>query len=347
MKIVACLSLSNMNPKVWDSTSPYYLKNLEAVMISYAEFDQKLAKRRKAMEQGLHTFLGVSEKIKIYLDNGAFFISRSGGEVSRQEYEEFIKKAKPDWYPIPQDYIPFPKMSNAAQLACLQRTMEVNWAYCYNGFVPVIHISRHLDKYLKLLNADERLREKPAVALGGIVPNLLRSPKAMSYNNLLNNMYRVRTQLANKQLHVFGIGGTATLHIAALLKMDSVDSSGWRNRAARGIIQLPGSGERMIAELGNWKGRRLEIEELMKLQECTCPACQQYGIKGLELSGINGFCNRATHNLWILIEEARLINDHLIAGTYKEWYKEHLVNSTYRQLIDKIVEMSLNCQAAK
>ena len=32
---------------------------------------------------------------------------------------------------------------------------------------------------------------------------------------------------------------------------DSVDSSGWRNRAPRGIMQLPGSGDRMVAELGS------------------------------------------------------------------------------------------------
>ena len=33
--------------------------------------------------------------------------------------------------------------------------------------------------------------------------------------------------------------------------VDSVDSSGWRNRAPRGIMQLPGSGDRMVAELGS------------------------------------------------------------------------------------------------
>ena len=35
-----------------------------------------------------------------------------------------------------------------------------------------------------------------------------------------------------------------------------------------------------------------------------------------------------------------MIQEHLEAGTYSEWYKEHLHYSTYRPLIDRIVEMS-------
>ena len=46
----------------------------------------------------------------------------------------------------------------------------------------------------------------------------------------------------------------------------------------------------------------------------------------------------ATHNLWTLLEENRMIQKHLQAGTYGEWYKEHLHNLTYRPLIDRIVE---------
>jgi 7-cyano-7-deazaguanine tRNA-ribosyltransferase len=89
---------------------------------------------------------------------------------------------------------------------------------------------------------------------------------------VLDALTHVRQTFANKEVHVFGIGGTATLHLAALLGVDSVDSSGWRNRAARGIVQLPGSGDRMVAELGSWRGRRLSPAEREILQNCPCPA---------------------------------------------------------------------------
>src|SRR5262249_20642554 len=154
-----------------------------------------------------------------------------------------------------------------------------------------------------------------AVALGGIVPNLLRAPKALSYKEILDSLKQFRKDFMGKKIHIFGIGGTATLHIAKLLKMDSADSSGWRNRAARGIIQLPGSGERVIAALGSWRGRTLSPKEIKILRKCLCPACQLEGVRGLKAAGVRGFRSRATHNLWTLLEEVKWIEEHLDNGT--------------------------------
>ncbi len=338
MQIVAGLNLSGKKPQVWNPDSPYYLADLKAVMISYAEFNGRPIRRPKAMNLGLRSYLNIPDHISVYLDNGAFYFLKRGGEIPRDEYEEFVREAGPDWYPIPQDYIPSPKMSDAEQLDCLRKTMAVNQDYRYDGFVPVIHVSRHLDEYLQQLQADEQLWTKPFVALGGIVPNLLRMPKAMTYSDILNKVRLVRTELSDKQMHVFGIGGTATLHIAALLGIDSVDSAGWRNRAARGIIQLSGTGERIVANLGNWRGRKPDETEWEILAACPCPACQLNGVEGLKISGIDGFCNRATHNLWILLDEARQIEEHLADGTYDTWYSQHVKNSTYRPLIDHVLE---------
>jgi 7-cyano-7-deazaguanine tRNA-ribosyltransferase len=116
-------------------------------------------------------------------------------------------------------------------------------------YVPVIHVSRVIGEYVSEIRSRRRLRAKPAIALGGIVPNLLRAPNALSYQTILENLTTVRRDFADKEIHVFGIGGVATLHLAALLQMDSIDSSGWRNRAARGIIQLPGNSERMRVKI--------------------------------------------------------------------------------------------------
>jgi tRNA-guanine family transglycosylase len=218
--------------------------------------------------------------------------------------------------------------------------MAVNCAHQHNGYVPVIHIGRHLEKYLDQLHTEELLATKSKIALGGIVPNLLRAPKAMSYADVLANLYMVCSELKEMQLHVFGIGGTATLHLAALMSVDSVDSSGWRNRAARGIVQLTGRGERIVAELGNWRGRRPDKEEWQILANCHCPACEKYGLEGLKANRLYGFCNRATHNLWVLLEEARLIEQHLTAGDYADWYIEHVENSVYLPLIQKAMKLT-------
>ena len=46
----------------------------------------------------------------------------------------------------------------------------------------------------------------------------------------------------------------------------------------RGHIQLPGSGERVVAPLGSWKGRELSPQEKKCLLDCACPACQRASI---------------------------------------------------------------------
>jgi 7-cyano-7-deazaguanine tRNA-ribosyltransferase len=81
----------------------------------------------------LHAYFGTPEGIAVYLDNGAFaFLSRGGG-VPGADYEAFVAAAGPDWYAVPQDYIPTPRMEDAEQLRCQERTMAVNRAYGHDG----------------------------------------------------------------------------------------------------------------------------------------------------------------------------------------------------------------------
>lgn len=193
--------------------------------------------------------------------------------------------------------------------------------------------------YIDAFMHHEPLARKKRVALGGIVPNLLRTPKAMPYLDVLQGLLQVRRVMADKQLHVFGIGGTATLHLAALFRIDSVDSSGWRNRAARGIVQLPGRGDRVVARMGSWRSREPDAAEWSMLAQCQCPACQRFGIAGLTASGIDGFCHRATRNLWVLLQEARAIDEHLNAGTYRHWHQAHVENSIYGKLLRAAMDL--------
>lgn len=341
MLVVAGTGLKNLNPRAWDLTSPYHLPGLRAIMISYADFFNAPPQREKAMDQGLHAYLGVPHGVRIYLDNGAFFFLGHGSEVPEQEYIEFVERAKPDWWPIPQDIIPTATMALEEQRACFARTMESNLAYQHDGFMPVIHVSRFLNEYTVAVKANEQLAAKPGIALGGMVPNLLRASKAIPYQDILDSLEHVREEFADKHIHVFGLGGTATLHLAALLGIDSVDSSGWRNRAARGIVQLPGSGDRSVAELGSWRGRQPVQMEWERLATCPCPTCRLYGLDGLKAGGTAGFCYRATHNLWTLLDEARQIEEHLAAGTYLDWYITHLDNSIYRPLIEQVAASKL------
>lgn len=336
MLVVAGLSLKNLKPRVWDPASPDYLPQLGAVMLSYAEIAARPMLRRAMMDKGLRKFLGLPDHIQVYLDNGAFALLRRRQEPA-EDYAEFVRAARPDWWPVPCDYIPAPWMSPDEQRERLHRTMAMNRAYGTDGYVPVIHASALLEEYVAALREEPGLAAKPAIALGGLVPNLLRARQAPPYDDVLRWLVSVRTAFLGKQIHVFGIGGTATLHLVALLGMDSIDSSAWRARAARGLIQLPGSGERMVAELGNWRGRALSAGERQLLEACQCPACRQAGMNGLRQAGLEGFRLRALHNLWVLLEEAREVTARLSNGSYPAWYETHLDNTIYLPLIRRAV----------
>ena len=339
MLVVAGLSLKNLQPRVWDPQSPYFISGLQAVMVSYGDFHQMPNCLKRAKQLGLRKYLGVPKNVSIYLDNGAFYFLRSGEEAERRAYRSFVEKAKPDWYPMAFDVIPTPQMSNLRQQRCYDLTMDANRAYMQDGFAPVMHVSRMLDKYLAAILRNQKLAAKTRIALGGIVPNLLRSRKALSYDTVLENLLRVRDTFRKKEMHVFGIGGTSTIHLAGLLEVDSADSSGWRNRAARGIVQLPGSGDRMVTSLGKWRGRSPSNAEWKKLRSCRCPACAKYGLRGLKSSRLKGFCNRATHNLWVLLREQQWVKKHMKAKTYEANYRRRLDNSTYLPLIKQLLEM--------
>jgi len=336
--IVAGITLKSLEPRVWDASSSYFLPDLQAVMISYADIHQFPRMRQRMMDNGIHATLNIPGKIQIFLDNGAFGFSRRGVETPTNEYEEFIRQAKPYWRAVPQDFIPTPNMTLDEQDECLRRTMLVNTAYDYDGYVPVIHISRVINDYIAQMKANENLAAKPCLAIGGIVPNLLRAPKSLTHGEILQSLINLRREFADKQIHVFGIGGTSTLHVAMLLGFDSVDSSGWRNRAARGIVLLSGSGERTIVPLGSWNGRKLNATEMEQIAECFCPACRKFGLEGLKSQTTEGFRIRATHNLWILLEEQKWISENLNSGDYINAYSGHLNNSTYLPLIRYLIE---------
>lgn len=335
MLFIAGLNLKNLHPRVWDPASPYYLSQLRAVMVSYAEFHARPPARKKAMEMGLRAFLGVPEHVKVFLDNGAFSFLRNGKSVPEEDYVAFVEKARPDLYVVPKDLIPAPHLPAEEQRERMRITMTVNRQYTYDGFIPVLHISPLLDEYLEAFFQDAKLAAKPIVALGGIVPNLLRAPKALHPEQILEKLVMARQRLKGKHIHVFGVGGTATLHLTFLLGMDSVDSSSWRNRAARGIVLLPGRGERSVVQLGSWKGRALSQEEEDLLRRCSCPACKRHGFEHLAARGSEGFYHRAVHNLWVLLEELKAIEEHIRAGTYEAWFRQHLQNSLYRKWIER------------
>ena len=334
-------------PRFWDKSSEWYLPQVKAMMVSYADFHRSSTKRRKAMDKGIRSYLGVDEDVLVYLDNGSFAFWRQGLERPIHEYTEFVTRAEPDWYPVPADFIPHPQLSHQEQRQLFEQTMQVNLKYAPKGYIPVIHAGDWLELYLEVLEKNRGLHSI-GVALGGLVPRLLTSKGSVSRKRAVDAIRRTRITIPTA-LHVFGIGGLTTLHLAAALGVDAIDSSGWRNRAARGLVLLPGRGERSVVPLGNWRGIEVSTIESQMLESCTCPACQTYGLEGLKANnrrgnkegqgnGTSGFNRRAIHNLYTLLREADEVDARIASGEYKTWYREHVKGD----LVLRLIEYALN-----
>ncbi len=60
------------------------------------------------MSEGIRSVLNIPEETQVFLDNGAFNFAMKGFDAPVKDYEEFAEQTKPDWKPIPQDFIPAP-----------------------------------------------------------------------------------------------------------------------------------------------------------------------------------------------------------------------------------------------
>lgn len=344
MEVVAGLTLKNLRPRVWDPAYPSeHLTSLTSVMLSFEEFRQRPRLRRQAVEHGLRYVLGLERTdsgperpLRIYLDNGAFACLRDGHDPDVDGFRQFVAAVRPAWYPVPADFIPLPTYSRARQRALFERTLAVLEAHAGDGFCPVVHPGPWLGHYLETL---QRLGQTRQLALGGLVPHLLNSPGAQRLKTIAL-LRRIRREFPGR-IHAFGIGGVVTLHLAAALGVDSADSSGWRQRAARGLVVLRGRGERQAVRLGSWQGRALSANEWQELERCRCPCCRTQGPGSLSQRTMRGFIHRAVHNLWVLLQEAALINRHLERGDFATWSLRRVCGNA----MGKLVAYALECGA--
>jgi len=329
LEVVAGLSLKNLRPRVWDRRSPEFIPGLTSVMLSFDEFRRRPAVHRGAMAGGFPAVLGPGAAgVKVYLDNGAFACLLAGREPAIEAYREFVAAARPAWHPVPADYIPRPCDSQRRQRDLFRKTVAVLELHAGDGSCPVIHAGPWLGRYLDALR---RLGLTRQLAVGGLVPHLLNSEGAKRKQTIAA-LRGVRREFPG-EIHAFGVGGVVTLHLAAALGFDSADSSGWRQRAARGLVVLRGRGERQAIPLGSWKGRALGESEWAELGRCRCPACRAHGVEGLKSLGVEGFSRRAVHNLVALLGEASLIDRHLARGDFPGWSRRRIGDNRMAGLV--------------
>jgi 7-cyano-7-deazaguanine tRNA-ribosyltransferase len=292
-------------------------------MVSFAELITRPGIYTASRREGLARYLDFTGEV--FLDNGAFSFQRRAVDPPVDEYVDYVERAKPDWCPVPTDYIPIPSASRKIAKRLAMLTSRVNSKYGGERFVPVIHMGKCFwDSFLDTIH---RLRPR-TIAIGGMVPHI-RYMRGARPRAAIQALAELRRRFAGP-IHVFGLGGGITsLHLAAALGIDSVDSSGWRVCAARGLIMLPGSGQRRLSKDG--RGRVLSGEERRAIASCRCSGCR-HSMGGYKLT--TSFQRRAAHNLSVLVTETQLINRHVAMGDIESWSGSRLKHNALRHLVE-------------
>jgi queuine/archaeosine tRNA-ribosyltransferase len=118
------------------------------------------------------------------------------------------------------------------------------------------------------------------------------------------------------------------MHLMFYTGADSVDSSGWRTKAAYGAIQLPGTPDRYISKRKKHKDYpKLTKEEKRMLDDCRCPACKRYSVDSL----MRSFQLRALHNAWVFQREVELARKLIAENTYEKYVEKILQKTQLRQ----------------
>ena len=96
MHVVPGISLKNLEPRVSNPESPFFIPQVKALMVSYAELATCKSRMRRACETGLCRLLHAMPTHQIYLDNGSFAFRRKEYRITPTEFYAFVTRALPD-----------------------------------------------------------------------------------------------------------------------------------------------------------------------------------------------------------------------------------------------------------
>jgi tRNA-guanine family transglycosylase len=316
--------LINGEPKPWN-----YFK-IDGVMVNAYEILRK-NRANIIMKEGIHSYLNF--KGLVMMDSGGFlFMKKSALEIHPKSILKLYERSKPDFGVI-LDYPLQPNLSANERRKRQRKTLK-NTKYMVTFqkgknpvLIPVIH-GHSLQTISWFINRLNEIEDFKIYGIGSLVPSVFNTKGAGGIYNVVKIVSFVKKKLKDKKLHVFGVGSTLTMHLMFYAGADSVDSSGWRTKAAYGAIQLPGTADRYITKRKKHKDYpKLTKEEKRMLDECGCPACKKYSVDGL----MRSFQLRALHNAWVFQREVELARKLIEENTYEKYVEEILQKTQLRQ----------------
>jgi len=310
-------------PKPWE----YF--PMETVMVNAHDFINKPSLYEEVCKKGIHKLLGFEGLIM--MDSGGFiFQKKEKIDIEPSKIIELYEKSKPDIGVI-LDHPFSPEKSNSDNQKRWEQTLQnTDFMIKNNGkiaLMPVLH-GYSLKELKNACDQIKRINENPMlVGLGSLVPLLFNMKGSNRFKNprnfVIDATRLVRKEFPNSLLHTFGVGSTKTMHLMYSLGVDSLDSSGWRLKAAYGNIQLPGVSDRNPTSRNNGRSSLNEKEKKI-LEQCECPTCKNKSLEE-KIKSLDGpFPPRALHNAWVYVQERESYIKSLNEGTSREFTEKRL-----------------------
>jgi tRNA-guanine family transglycosylase len=277
-------------------------------------------------------------KGRIMLDSGGFLYQKEGkSPPSVDEYLEITKKLKPDVVvalDFPLD--PLITQNNNERISkTLKNLIEIRDKFNSERVIimPVLHGFNIKTVEYMLQFMEKHDVDLSYVGLGSLVP-LIRHRVKHGRQIIIDLVAYLRKRLPHSLLHVFGIGGTTTMHIMFFMGVNSIDSAGWEKKAANGVIQLPGIGDRFLSKKPHNR-TVLKPKELKVLEKCQCPVCLRYDNIKERIQVLNEKRDyRVVHNAWVYQKEVNMAREMIKTGKYESYINNVLQSKSFKSLFN-------------
>jgi tRNA-guanine family transglycosylase len=309
-------------PKPWKHFS------LDGVMVNAYEILGKTKANNEVRRKGIHGYLEFQGPIM--MDSGGFqFMKKEELDMDPKKVLKLYEESKPNFgvildHPLGPNLSHEEKMDRWFNTLTNTRIMVANHNAGCTELVPAVH-GHKIDEIAWFLQQLDKISAFDCLGIGSLVPSVFSTKGAGGIANVVEIVNFVRKTLPDRKIHVFGVGSTITMHLMFYAGANSVDSSGWRTKAAYGAIQLPGIGDRYITQRKRHKTYRdLSESEKELLAQCECPVCKKEGLEKLKRS----FTSRALHNAWIFQKEVEKARELIKMNEYESYVQEILIRSS-------------------
>jgi queuine/archaeosine tRNA-ribosyltransferase len=346
--------------RLGSSPKPWEFLDIDSIIVNAHEMLSDKARLKNIEDEGIHSYLGFNGAIVI--DSGGFlFLRRANLSIDVTRLMEVYERSRP-MIGVVLDYPFDPFASRIENESRWARTLENTRAMLGgNGSIPLMPVIHGytLSDIARACDAIEELSEVDMIGMGSIVPLMkgingqidfsetndskpsrterqdrVDSPKYSSRHFVVDAVKFVRKRFPDAMLHVFGVGGTTTMHLMLALGVDSLDSIGWRIKAGHGAIQLPGTGDRFLSPRDHRRVQRRLLDDGEKtiLSQCECPICIGRELPDRIRTLDRSFENRALHNAWTYLEELRQFKQCLQHKSLYQFLDSRMRRGALRQL---------------